>query len=103
MATACLNAKLMPAQRKQQQKKKHKQNVFQQIISSLFEAASDMWKYCNRDRHHHKNGNDISVESKFDRKIKQLYGKKTLVMNDDIDTYFALDLNERLKGSLKSK
>ena len=68
-ATACFNAKLTPAQRKQQQKKKHKQNVFQQIISSLFEAASDMWKHCNSDHHHRKNGNDVSVESKIDQKI----------------------------------
>ena len=103
MATACLNAKLTPAQIKQKQKKKHKQNVFQQIISSLFETALDMWKHRNRDRHHCENGNDVSVESKFDCKIKQLYDKKSLVMNDDIDTYFALDLDERLKGSLQSK
>ena len=102
-ATARSNAKLTPAQRKQQQKKKHKQNVFQQIISSLFEAASDMWKHRNSDRHHRNNGNDVSVESKFDHKIKQLYGKKSLVMNDDVDTYFNIDLNERLKGSMNSK
>ena len=49
MATACSNAKLTPAQRKQKQKKKHKQNVFQQIISSLFKATLDMWKHHNRD------------------------------------------------------
>jgi len=103
VATARSNAKLTPAQRKQQQKKKHKQNVFQRIISSLFEAASDMWKHRNSDRHRRENGNDVSVESKFDRKIKQLYGKKSLVMNDNVETYFDLDLNERLRGSLKSK
>ena len=84
-------------------RKKHKQNVFQRIISSLFEAASDMWKHRNSDRHRRDNGNDVSVESKFDRKIKQLYGKKSLVMHDDVDTYFNIDLNERLKGSINSK
>ena len=94
MATACLNAKLTPAQIKQKQKKKHKQNVFQRIISSLFEAALDMWKHRNRDRHRCENGNDVSVETKLDYQIKLLYGKKSLVMNDNIDTYFELDLDK---------
>jgi len=86
-----------------QEKKKRKTNVFQQIISSLFDAASDMWKERNRDRHRREHGNDISVETKIDWTIRNLSGKKNMVLRDDIDTYFGVNLDTRLNGSFQSK
>ena len=73
------------------------------MMSSLFEAALDMWKHHNRDHHHCENGNDVSVETKLDCQIKLLYGKKPLVMNNNVNTYFDLELDKWLKGSLQSK
>ena len=84
MATVCKSVKLTPAQQKKH--KKWKTNVFQQIISSLFDAALDMQKQHNRDHHHCENGNDVSVKTKIDCKIKKFYGQKPLVMHDNIDT-----------------
>ena len=89
-----------PQRRKQN---KRKPNVFHQIISSLFDAASAMWKQRNSDRHRRENGTDISVETKIDRKIRNLYGKKSSVMNDDVDTYYDVDIKTRLNHSLQSK
>ena len=101
VATAWTTAQLSPAQRRK--KKKRKPNVFHRIISSLFDAASAMWKQRNSDRHRRENGTNISVETKIDRKIRNLYGKKSSVMNDDVDTYYNVDINTRLNHSLQSK
>ena len=62
-----------------------------------------MWKHGNRDHHRCKNGNDVSVKTKLDQKIKQLYGQRPLVMNDHVDIYFDIELDEQLNGSLQSK
>ena len=64
VATAWTNTNLTPAQRKK--KKKEKPNVIQQIISLLFDAASAMWKYRNRDCHCCENSTNISVRTKID-------------------------------------
>ena len=52
----------------------------------LFYAVLAMWKQQKRDRHCCENGNDISVKTKLDCRIKNLYGNKNLVMHDDVDT-----------------
>ena len=65
--------------------------------------ASDMWKHRNRDCHCCENGNNISLQTKIDQTIKNIYRKKELVINDDVDTYFDVDIDSRLTNSLQSK
>ena len=101
VATAWTTAQLTPAQRRK--KKKQKPNVFHQIISSLFDAASAMWKQRNSDRHRRENGTNISVETKIDCTIRNLYGKKLSVMHNDVDTYYNVDIKTRLNHSLQLK
>ena len=62
-----------------------------------------MWKQCNSDRHCCENGTDICVETKIDRTIRNLYGKKLSVMHNDVDTYYDVDIDTRLNHSLQSK
>ena len=84
-------------------KKKRKANVFQRIISTIFDCAETMWNHRNKDRHRRDNGNVISAIVKADRTIKLLYGIRDLVSPDDTDTYFDVDLDTRLNDSLRSK
>ena len=44
-------------------------------------------------RHHCINDNDISEAVTTNLKIRNLYGIRSLVMHDNIDTYFSLDLD----------
>ena len=103
MATAWTTAKLKPAQ--QQKQKKQKPNVFHQITSSLFDAASAMWKQHNSDHHCRENGTNISVavETKIDRTIRNLFGKKLSVMHDDVDSYYDINIKTCLNHYLQSK
>ena len=73
------------------------------MIQSLFDAASAMWKQRNSDCHCRENCTNISVETKIDRKIRNLYGKKPSFMHDDIDIYYNVDIKNRLNHSLQSK
>ena len=50
-----------------------------------------------------ENGNASSAIVKSNRTIKLLYGMRNLVLPDDIDTYFDVDLDTRLNNSLHSK
>ena len=101
MATAWTTAKLKPAQ--QQKQKKQKPNVFHWIISSLFDSDSAMWKHRNSDRHYCENGTNISFGTKIDSTIRNLYGKKLLVMHNDVDTYYDFDIKTHLNDSLQLK
>ena len=84
-------------------KKKRKANVFQRIISTIFNSAETMWNHRNKDRHCRENDTAISEIVKVDITIKLLYGMRDLVLPDDIDTYFDVDLDTRLNNSLRSK
>ena len=62
-----------------------------------------MWNHRNKDCHRCENGNAISAIVKANKTIKLLYVMRDLVLPDDIDTYFDVDLDTRLNDSLCSK
>lgn len=84
-------------------KKKQKSNVFKRIIWSIFDIVETMWRQKNKDRHCHENGKIMSTTVKPNRTVKGLYVMCELVMSDDIDTYFDVDINTHLNDSLCSK
>ena len=84
-------------------KKKWKANVFQRIISTIFDCAETMWNHRNKDSHRRENDNVISAIVKANRTIKLLYVMCDLVLPNYTDTYFDVDLDTHLHDSLRSK
>lgn len=62
-----------------------------------------MESYLSEETNVRENGNNASVETKLEQRIKYLYKKKNMVIHNDINTYFDIDIDLRLNDSLQSK
>ena len=89
---------------KNKKNKKKSKDVFQNLIEQIFEITEkELWKQRCLDRHQPKNKSRYTEIIKTDREISKLYGLADEVKPADKETFFPLDLENRLSQPLHEK